>query len=169
MIDFPIYLESLAAKSKFINHSSNSKAFFKASHPALLDEIIHNMGASFQKAVIAFTNQEGRFEYNHSDNIIDRNHYSFAIIGRSKIADYNDAEKIKEECRLIGKKFMAHLRKDAKLEAKGETGIGLRYIDWGSVHHMAIGPIADNCYGVHWSFTIQESVELSYNSEDWNE
>jgi hypothetical protein len=169
MIDFAAYIETLAISSKDIGHSETNRAFYRAAHPMQMDEVIQGLGGKFEKAVVVFTDQQGRFEATNRDQIRDRNYYSFAIIGYSKIADYSDADTVKEACMAIARKFMSKIKYDALQEAKGIDGIGLRFIDWNSVNHQAIGPIADNCYGAHWSFTIIESTGLIYEAEDWDE
>jgi len=44
---------------------------------------------------------------------------------------------------------------------------GLWNLNRDSVSFKAVGPLADNCYGVWVSFTVLNNADIKFNQQDW--
>jgi hypothetical protein len=101
----------------------------------------------------------------HTDNLRDLPQYSFFILRQVKKSDYPDEELAYQQCKALGFKFVAYMRKDKDEEADTIA----RFVKDDEISYRRIGPQFGNFHGIELSFSISDNVntEIVYNEDDY--
>lgn len=170
--NFTEYMHQLAIKLKDVAHIDDDpahKRFFRASSLQNIEEIIQSLPEFNGFAIVVEDNEEGNYNMNGSNYILDRQLCSFFIVKKAVLLDAKDRGDQIRAAEVIMRKIISKLRRDYNTDNAGETQIGLRNIEWNSLSYFSFGPVLDNCYGVYCSFTNPTHMDYRYDAADWTE
>lgn len=163
------YMCDCAIRLKSIGHTEHDPRFFRCSSIANLEELLQSTTAG-SPCVVVTDSPEGRLEDGDSDNVQDRQFYSFAVFAHVDAGDFSKREDSIKLTKAVAFKILSKMKRDKKYENLGSYGfprVGLRNLDLGSVSYTTVGPFGDNFWGTDVSFTILNKPDLMYNAEDW--
>ena len=163
------YMLDCATRLKSIGHTQYDPRFFRCSSIANLEELLHT-GMAGSPCVVVTDSPEGRLEDADSDNVQDRQYYSFAVFAHVDAGDFSKREGAIQLTKAVAFKILGKMKRDKKGENSCSFGIfrvGLRNLEIGSVSYTTVGPFGDNFWGTDVSFTILNKPDLLYNAEDW--
>ena len=157
------YMRDCAVRLKGIGHSDLHQRFFRITGLTQLEELLFNLPDASFPALMVENNQNGMLtDRSASDNYVDIPYYSFMVAAK---ADFNDSDGIqlaKKLCKSLGVKIISRMVHDKRSMARG-----LSFMNVSGITYTTFGPVADNIYGVSFSFTVPDLSEISYNLLDW--
>jgi hypothetical protein len=161
--DFIAYMLLCAEELKDIRHDETNKRFFRITGLTQLEELLFNLSDASYPALMVVNNQDGNLaDKSPSDNVVDIPYYSFMVIDKADFNDHDQVESVKENCKALGLKIISRMIRD-----KRNMKNGLVFLDVSSISYSTFGPIADNTYGVSFSFTVPWQADITYNTSDW--
>ncbi len=171
--DFVTYMEMLATKLKSLKHDpETSKHFFKVQSLINLDEVLQNLNSAQFPALCVIDSPEGRLMDKDSTNLLDLQYYYFFVIDKADIDDAASRKAAIDGSKAIIKQLLGRMFRDRASEQRNPLALpcyGLKNLNRDSLSYKAVGPIADNCYGMWASFTLLNGANINYNADDWEE
>lgn len=164
MFDFITYMRDCATRLKDIGHTEETPKFFRISGLAQLDEVLGNLSDMGFPALLVHDNTEGIIaDRATSDNYLDSPYYVFYVVEHVEYGNYEKQEEAKETCKAIGLKILARMLRDKK-----RGNLGLTFLQFSNIPYQSIGPVGDNCHGVMFSFSVADTANLIYDTNDWD-
>lgn len=161
--DFMSYMLDCATRLKEISHSESEKRFFRISDLYNLDEFLFNLPDAKYPAMLVLDDVQGNFaDRSKSDNYVDIKSNTFIVVADAPFNDHDKVEEVKESCKAIGLKIIARM-----IHEKRNMLNGLIFLDTTSIVYTTVGPIADNVFGVMFSFKLTDQLSTKHNPEDW--
>jgi len=161
--DFITYMLTCARELKDILHTDDEKRFFRITGLTQLEELLYDLPDACFPAIMVENNMNGNLtDRSPSDNMIDIPYYSFMVLGKAAFADHDLVEETKKACKTTGMKIIARMIHDKRIMANGLT-----FLNVSSIAYTTFGPIADDTYGVSFSFTVSDQASVTYDSTDW--
>jgi hypothetical protein len=132
-----------------------------------INEPLAALRSNIKYPALILTSISGNFEASNLDNILDLINGGFLIIGHlDKIDDFSGEMQLISKMKQIGIDINARMLHDYQkcelLAIKAIPGFNIN-----SVSYEMLGPVFDNDYGLMFSFKIQDSLDLEYDSHDW--
>jgi hypothetical protein len=163
--DFITYMYDCAARLKDIEHSESNPKFFRISGLNQLDEVLGSLSEINFPALLVHDNTEGTIaDQSVSNNYLDSPYYVFYVIEHADVGNYQAQQEAKTNCKALGLKILSRMLRD-----KIHTHNGLTFLQFTNIPYQSIGPVGDNCFGVMFSFTVPDTANLTYNTDDWRE
>jgi hypothetical protein len=161
--DFLTYMLQCAEELKELKHGENYNRFFRITGLTQLEELLFNLSDANYPAMMVENNQVGNLtDRGSSDNVVDVPYHTFMIIEKAEFNDHDAVEAAKASCKAIGLKIISRLIRDKRRMLNG-----LVFLDVSGIAYDTFGPIADNTYGVSFSFTVPWQADVTFNSADW--
>ena len=169
--DFVPYMEILATKLKSIGHNADgSPHFFKVASLISLDELLQGLNQAQFPALCVIDAPEGRLIDRDSSNLLNLQYYYFFVIDKADVDDAASRNLAIVKCQSIVKQLLGRMFADKQAENRTPllpAAAGLANLNRDSISYRAVGPIADNCYGVWASFTVLGNTGIKYDAADW--
>lgn len=163
--DYKNYMLQCASLLKEIRHTDTEKRFFRVSGLGHLDELLSNLGSVKFPSLIIEENQDGTIgDRNTSNNYIDTPYFVFYVVAHAPFENHDNREAVKLQCKHIGFKILSRM-----LHHKRRGEHGLTFLHFQSIAYQTIGPIGDGCYGAMFSFTVSDTANIAFNTDDWDE
>ncbi len=83
---------------------------------------------------------------------------TFILVADAPFNDHDKIEEVKLNCKSIGLKIIARM-----IHEKRKMLTGLIFLDSSNIVYTTIGPIADNVFGVMFSFKLTEQLSTKHN------
>lgn len=170
--DFVAYMELLATGLKSLKHDADGqKHFYRVSSLVALDELLQGLNQAQFPALCVIDAPEGRFTDRDSSNLLDVQYYYFFVLQKADIDDAASRQLAISESRVIVRQLFGKMFRDRHNEQINPSLLptyGLANLNRDSISYRAVGPIADNCYGLWASFTVTNSAGITYVDTDWN-
>jgi hypothetical protein len=152
------YFRSLASEHKEIND------FYMMD----INEPLNALRSNIKYPTLILTSLSGNFEASNLDNILDAINGGFMILGHlDKIDDFSAEMQLVSRMKQIGTDIIARMLYDHQkcelLTLKAIPGFNVN-----SVSYEMLGPVFDNDFGMMYSFKLNDTVELEYLSEKWD-
>jgi len=165
------YMQMLATANKLLKHDpEGEKHFFKVSSLINLDELLQNLNQAEFPALCVVDEPEGKLVDKDISNLLDLQYYYFFVIDKAEIDDAASRKRAIDGSRIIMKQLFSRMFRDKLKEQQNALLVpsyGIRNLNRDSISYKAVGPIADNCFGLWASFTLLESSDIKYNADDW--
>jgi len=170
--NFTQYMHDIAVLSKDIAHVDDDKhhnRFYRTSGIQNLEEVIEKLPEFKGFALAVEDNQEGNYMMNGSGSLFDAQMCGFFLLTKAQNLSAEDRGDKIAHAELIMRKVLSKMRKDYNADNAGKTDfVGIRNMDWSSLHYFSFGPVLDNCYGVYCNFVIKSCQTTIYEPNDWN-
>lgn len=171
--DFVTYMRNIATHLKDIGHVEGidkQRHFFRISSLANFDELLQCINTAQFPALIVEDSLTGKWIGPNNEQLMDEQSYSFMIIARPDSDSPADRETLLKEMRAIYFKIVSKCLKDQradKLPTFPKTGMA--YFNSDTLYYQTVGPLADGCWGIMASFTMDTCVakDIIYDSDDW--
>jgi hypothetical protein len=161
--DFIEYMLACARELKDVLHSETQQRFFRVTGVTQMEELLFNLPDASYPAIMVENNRNGTLsDRSPSDNYMDMPYYSFMVIDKAGFNDHDLVESAKEKCKAIGMKVISRMVRDKRLMTNGLT-----FLNVSGIAYTTFGPVADNTYGVSFSFTVPDRAEIGYTPSDW--
>ncbi|MBC8488858.1 MAG: hypothetical protein H8D45_22780 [Bacteroidetes bacterium] len=161
---FTEYMLEIAEALKEILHTAGDKHFSRISSLPALEEYLQNMTFNSGWQILVVDNRTGRYDdSSKSDNLLDRQLYSFYLVKSIKLNDFDAREQLIRDAEIVLKKILSKYFYD-----KRSCLNGLRDLQRNSITYDTIGPIGNECHGLMVHFSIIEPPGIIYNEDDWS-
>ena len=152
------YFRTLATQHKEIND------FYMMD----INEPLTALRSNIKYPALILTSLSGNFEASNLDNILDSINAGFLIIGSlDQIDDFSGEMLLFSKMKKIGIDIIARMLNDyTKCEPLALKAIPDFNIN--SVNYEMLGPVFDNDFGMIFTFKLQDTLVLDYNSINWN-
>ena len=165
------YMQMLATANKLLKHDpEGEKHFYKVSSLINLDELLQGLNQAEFPALCLVDSPEGRLTDRDSSNLLDVQYFYFFVIDKAEMDDAASRKLAIDGSRTIIKQLLSRMFRDKVKEQQNSLltpAYGIRNLNRDSISYKAVGPIADNCFGLWASFTLPESSDIKYNADDW--
>jgi hypothetical protein len=155
--NFISYFEDMANNLKTVAN------FFRASNIRELEEFLANTRSAEGISLVVLDNSSGSLDdASMSDNLLDREFYTFFLLG---YVDNNDMEARQghiQLCKNILRSILSKMFKD-----RINYISGMENIRRSSINYDTVGPIASSNHGLMIHFSIDVPTGIKYNPEDW--
>ena len=169
--DYVSYMEMLATQLKELQHvPDQNRHFFKTASLVSLDELLQGLNQAEFPALCIVDSPEGKFTDRDSSNLLDLQYYYFFVLVKADIDDAGSRNTAISRSSDIAKKILSKMFRDKQNEYRNiwaEPCYGLAHLNRDSISYRAVGPIADNCYGLWCSFTVLTNTEIKFDASDW--
>jgi hypothetical protein len=168
--NFTGYIHDIATKLKDVAHVDNDSArqrFYRVSSIQALEEFIQTLPEFKGFALAVEDNEEGNYLLNGAGTLFDDQHCGFFLLTKAKLMNAEDRGDKIREAELVMRKILSKIRKDYHTDNQLKSDIGLKTLDWNTVHYFSFGPVLDNCYGVYCNFILPTIQNFIYNEGDW--
>ncbi len=161
--NFVPYFRTLAVNLKELQHTDADKHFHRISSLPEMEEFLSSLSNLQGFQLIVLNKPSGRLDdASVSDNLLDRQFYTYYILKVATHGDYDEAEQARADCNAVARKIMSKMFID-----KRNVVNGLLNLDRSSFYYDAIGPIAHGYIGFMCSFTLYNPAGIAYNEDDW--
>jgi len=132
-----------------------------------INEPLEALRSNIIYPALILTSLSGNFEASNLDNILDLINGGFLIIGHlNQIDDFSGELQLLSNMKHIGTDIIARMLHDymkcEPLALKAIPGFNIN-----SVSYEMLGPVFDNDYGLMYSFSLQDCLDLDYNPSQW--
>ena len=167
------YMRNIATRLKSIQHvegDETQKHFFRVSSITNMEELIQNITGLSGYALVVEDMRMGRFIDNDSENLLDNQSNVFMLLKQADIVDAESRQKAISDCETECMKIIAKMFSDWRDDNRPKTiKTGLKNLDRNSFYYQTVGPVADNFYGVMYTFNIAPPLasKIVYDENDW--
>jgi hypothetical protein len=161
--NFTEYMLDIAVRLIELQHSDDDKHYSRVSSLPGMEEYLSNMTFNSGWQLIVVDNRTGQFDDgSFSDNLIDRQLYSFYLVKSVETNDFDAREELIKEAETILKKILSKFFYD-----KRNSLYGLLDLQRSSITYDTIGPIGNDCHGLMVHFTLLNASDIAYSENDW--
>lgn len=165
--NFLQYIEQLSRSHHKILHDNPDNRFYRFSSIRSMEEVFARLLSAKTPAVAVADSIEGRLLDMRSDNITERNVYSFYLLGRTQHLDSNLRQQQMELLSGIKNDFFARIIKDHRTDFNRETSFGLSYLDIASMGYRTITGLPDNIIALVCSFALEHPFVTNISELVW--
>lgn len=162
--DFIAYFRQIAFTLKDILHSIEDPHFSRVNSITELGEFLANMRTAEGYQLIVIDNVSGRFIDRRSDNLMVMPYYSWYLVKQVSREDFDEKEQSIKDCMKVVKKILARMFRD-KINYRNN----LENLDRDSITYNQAGPFGHNWYGLNVNFTMQDSPDINFDPDDWED
>ena len=158
-IELVNYCKNLVAQSIHIE----AENFFRMD----ITEIQGAMRTAIGYPCFALESHDGDFEGSTASNSIENKRFAFTIFKNPTFGDFDEQNLFLDDCEIIGKKFLARMRYDARQK----TSPLFNAFTVKDVYYQKVGPIyTDHLYGYRFQIELKPTkVDLKTLPADWND
>ena len=132
-----------------------------------INEPLEALRSNIIYPALILTSLSGNFEASNLDNILDSINAGFLIIGHlDQIDDFSGELLVLARMKQIGTDIIARMLHDYMkcelLTMKAIPGFNIN-----SVSYEMLGPVFDNDFGIFYSYKIENSIVMEYDSSNW--
>jgi hypothetical protein len=132
-----------------------------------INEPLAALRSNIKYPALILTSLSGNFEASNLDNILDSINAGFLIIGHlDQIDDFSGELLVLARMKQIGTDIIARMLHDYMkcelLTMKAIPGFNIN-----SVSYEMLGPVFDNDFGIFYSYKIENSIVMEYDSSNW--
>jgi len=161
--DFVPYMQEVATTLLALQHTEDKPCFSKVSSLPGLEEYLNAIRKNTGFQLVVIDNKTGRLnDQSNSDNLFDRQVYTFFIF---RYVQNNDFEYRKTTLQEAKKIYRSILSKMFNERMRYENG--LEHLERSSINYDTIGPIGNSCHGLMVHFTIKDFPDFALDSEEW--
>lgn len=157
------YCEKLARKLKPIQHTDETRRFFKATEQDELSDLEQRLSDTDGVLLIAIDGVESAYDWKDSDSLMKRPSYKVAIVEQTTSGDTQSIFNAQEHCKKIGEQVIAYMMNDYHDYVKG-----MDLLLPSSFQMKGFGPIGNNYYGILMSYTFDQGVNYEIDPELWD-
>lgn len=136
--------------------------FFRVTGLSHLEELLSNLRKVTYPVLCVDDTQDG-FITEAGGCYYDSRYYSIFILSKVNVNDDADRGTKMAECRTVFRKILTRLVRDST-----EFANELIYLHPDRIKYDEVGYIANNLFGIHFGFTIENPQDLVYDEDDWN-
>jgi hypothetical protein len=159
VFDFVEYMRKIAINHELIGHTDQAERFFRCTSLVRMEELLTRLGSADGIVLMALDNDDGRYDDQISDNVLDRRFLVFFLLSRIEHEDFDKLEQLRKDLAAIQKDIVGKMIYD-RIRHKND----LRNFQPGTVNYFGVGPLADNWFGRQISFVILEQAAPPYLS-----
>lgn len=169
--NFLSYMETLARQLVAVSHGVNDrKSFFRVSGISAMEELFQGgLNKGSFPAICAIDQPESRLIDQQSSNLAMLSYYYFFVLQKADVASASSRSQAILESMAIARSILSRMFQEKETACRDSFSVhsGLRNLNRESVSFKAVGPLADNCFGVWVSFTVLSNADIKLNKEDW--
>jgi len=168
--DFLTYMETVAKQLLAVSHTKNGrKSCFRVGGISSMEELLQGMNKANFPAICVVDQPESRLIDRDSSNPLLLNYHYFFVLQHAASLDAASRSSAMKECSGIVSQILARMFRDKLAEYRDPLAgtTGLKGLNRDSISQKAVGPIADNCFGIWVSFTVTGESGIMYNEDDW--
>lgn len=171
IFDFISYFEMIARTSIYFEHTDAKPHFGIASGLVEMEQLLQNLTRSDKFQLVVLSDQSGTFSGTSDSNLFDSPYHQFVVLKHNKSIDDMTQHNITlKECKLIGRKIIAKMRKDqmhTRSLPVAQDIYGLRHFDQPTINYFTVGPLGDGYFGIQFSFKTGHQETEKYDPDEW--
>ena len=161
--DYSEYMLDVAKNSRLLLHSVSNPCFSKVTSLPGLEEYLAGIRENLGLQLVIVDNHTGRFnDSSNSDNLFDRQVYTFFIFRYVKPNDFADRNRA-----LISAKTLLNQILSKFFNDRIYSLYGLQHLERSSINYDTIGPVGNHCHGLMVHFTIKEFPSIVFDYDEW--
>lgn len=161
--NFTEYMLDIAVRLKELQHTDDDKHYSRVSSLPGMEEYLSNMTFNSGWQLIVVDTRTGQFDDgSYSDNLIDRQLYSFYLVKSVYTHDFDAREQLIKDAEDILKKILSKFFNDKRNDLNG-----LLDLQRSSITYDTIGPIGNDCHGLMVHFILLNASDIAYSETDW--
>ena len=166
-MDFIEYMRAIAQSSKDIANQEGQH-FHRVAGLGDMVEFLENQYPGFH--LMPVYTDDTRYIDRDSDNLMQREYFSFFLAKDYNPGDHDDLETQKNAMRAVAKKIISKILYDARQNEKvpRPQWTGLNILERDSFSMRVVGPLGDGYVAMYVSFTtLDAATDITYNPDDW--
>lgn len=170
MFDAVEYFRDVATRLKEIQHTEAKRHFFRGLSMSRPSELEKSLSVACYPALVLIDRKDGRLTDRDSNNLLNKQLYSFMILKPASEQDPAAIETAVNDCQAIFKKIMSKMTRDKMADSRVDINnelTGLRNLERGDIAYQQVGPLLDNLYGLYVTFSIMDPLKAVYSEGDW--
>ena len=153
------YFQTIQQTLKLLQGSNR---FFKVTGIGNLEELITGSRKAVYPVLCVDDSQDGYLSEQGGGGYMDSRYYSVFILAQVKVGDDTDRNTKMAACRVIFSKILSKMVMDAR-EYKND----MIWLHPDRIKYDEVGYLADNLFGIHFGFTVEQPEDLRYVASDW--
>ncbi len=166
-MNFTQYMRTLAEKSTYIQHSESDKRFYRMSGLKSFEEVLTNLLRAKTPAVAVDDSLEGKLYYNNFDNLLNRQYFSFFVLGKASLLNHDQREETLQQLKDISLAFSLKIIADSKTDFAQKTNFGLRLVDPSSFSYRTINNLPEGIIAIAVSFVLDSPLNAVIDQNVW--
>ena len=157
--DAVTYFQTIQQTLKLLQGSDR---FMRVTGIGNLEELITRQRKVTYPVLCVDDSQDGYMSEQGNGGFMDSRYYSVFILAQVKVGDDDDRNTQMAACRVIFGKILSKMLLDAR-EYKND----MIWIHPDRIKYDEVGYLADNLFGIHFGFTVEQPEDLRYDASDW--